>query len=176
VRRWSSLPAPLVVLPLLLLAVILATQLIPQLRTTVSLEDGPGSTTLWARLLSLKLSLALLDALTAIALLGAPIYGWLLLICGWARRATLLWAVLPPFAITLFDKVAFHASHFAALLPYRVSGWSTQALVAQAWGTPGLWIGLASAAACLAAAIRPRGRGSAALSNQAARWSVHDGV
>jgi len=43
-------------------------------------------------------SFILLYGLAAIALWHAPIYGWALLISGWARRATFLWAILPFFA------------------------------------------------------------------------------
>ncbi len=48
----------------------------------------------------------LLYALIAIALWPAPLYGWLLLVSGWARRATFLWAVLPPLAIAAFERTS----------------------------------------------------------------------
>ena len=114
----------------------------------------------------------LLYGLVAIALWHAPIYGWLLLVSGWARRATFLWAVLPLIAIQIFEKITFGTSYFASLLKHRLMGFAPQAFDFQplhatidslAQLTPGrylssagLWIGLVVAVAFLAAAIRLR--------------------
>jgi ABC-2 type transport system permease protein len=105
------------------------------------------------------------------ALWYAPIYCWLLLVSAWARRAAFLWAALPLLAIGVVEKIAFNTSHFAALLAYRMSGGPegaaytadsmamdplTQISPGQFLISPGLWIGLAVAAAFLAAAVRLR--------------------
>src|SRR6266513_2995778 len=183
---WKSLPVsdlttvlskasiPLVVLPLLTFAIIVATQLVMLLvATAVLLGSGVSAATLWSQLPLLQISLALLYGLTVIALWHAPIYGWLLLVSGWARRTTFLWAVLPPLALCVVEKIAFNTSYFASLLKYRLIGGFTQAFVFEAHGgvpadpltqltpgnflsAPGLWIGLAFAAAFLAAAARLR--------------------
>jgi ABC-2 type transport system permease protein len=183
---WKSLPVsdlttvlskvsiPLVVLPPLIFTIIVATQMIMLLLSTiVLLGNDPSVATLWARLPLFKMSLALLYGLAAIALWHAPIYGWLLLVSGWARRATFLWAVLPPLAICVFEKIAFNTSHFANMLGYRLIGWFTQAFVppvkcgvainpltqltpGKFLSTPGLWTGLLVAAVLLAAAARLR--------------------
>jgi ABC-2 type transport system permease protein len=116
--------------------------------------------------------------LTVHLLWYAPIYGWLLLVSAWARRAAFLWAVLPLLAIGFAEKMAFNTSHFAAWLQYRFSGpeaftfSAPGGVSAEAGGmsmtgmtsldpgkffsTPGLWIGLAIAAVFLAAAFRLR--------------------
>jgi ABC-2 type transport system permease protein len=183
---WKSLPVsdlttvlskasiPLVVLPLLIFVIIVITQTIMLLLSTaVLMGNVPSVAMLWARVPVFKMSLALLYALTAIALWHAPIYGWLLLVSGWARRAAFLWAVLPLLAICAFEGIAFRTSHFASLLQYRLFGWFTQAFVPRVRGSvpvdpltsldpakflsaPGLWIGLAVAASLLAAAVRLR--------------------
>ena len=70
--------------------------------------------------------LVLLYGLVAIALWHAPIYGWLLLVSGWARRATFLWAVLPLIAIQIFEKITFDTSHFGSLSRHRVMGFAPQ--------------------------------------------------
>ena len=165
---------PVVVLAALVLAGFAATQLFMLLPSaTVSAGNGPGAVTLWARSVWLKMSLAVLYALPTIALWHAPLYGWLLLVFGWARRATLLWAVLPPSAISFLDTMTLRALHLASLFPYRVLAWFTQALFARAWaGLPpgpsmqlipgpllaslGLWIGVGAAAIVLAAAVSLR--------------------
>ncbi|MGO9274921.1 MAG: ABC transporter permease [Terriglobia bacterium] len=183
---WKSLPVsdlttvlskasiPLVVLPMFIFAVIITTQVIMLLlNTAVLLANGVSAATLWAQLPLFQMELGLLYCLTTVALWHAPIYGWLLLVSGWARRAAFLWAVLPLFAICVGEKIAFNTSHFANLLKYRLIGWFMQALVPPVKGsvainpltqlmpgkflsTPGLWLGLAVAAIFLAAAVRLR--------------------
>jgi ABC-2 type transport system permease protein len=183
---WKSLPVsdlttvlskasiPLVVLPLLVFAIVVAVQMMMLvLSTAVLLGTGVGVATLWARLPLFQMWLVLLYALAAIALWHAPIYGWLLLVSGWARRATFLWAVLPPLAIAAFEKIAFSSSHFGSLMQYRLFGWFSQAFIppvghgvpadpltsldpVRFFCTPGLWLGLMVAAALLAAAVRLR--------------------
>jgi ABC-2 type transport system permease protein len=183
---WKSLPVsdrttvlakasiPLVVLPLLALAIIIVTQLIILLLSTVVLlGSGAGAAALWARLPFLRMSLALSFGLLAMTLWHAPMYGWLLLVSGWARRAAMVWAVLPWLAICVFEALAFRTSHFIRLLQYRLVGWFQQSFAFHAKGsdptdplslltpgkflsTPGLWIGLVLAAAFIAAAVRLR--------------------
>ena len=183
---WKSLPVsdlttvlskasiPIIVLPLLIFGLIVTTQLIMlMLNSVVLLGNGPAVATLWARLPFVQLPLALLYAVVAMALWHAPIYGWLLLVSGWARRATFLWAVFPPLAICIFEQIAFRTMYFAKFLGYRLTGWFPQAFVVPVKGssphdplaaltpgkflsTPGLWIGLAFAAAFFAAAVRLR--------------------
>jgi ABC-2 type transport system permease protein len=116
---------------------------------------------------------AMLYGLVAMALWHAPLYSWLLLVSAWAKRATLLWAVLPFLVLGIFEGLAFRTSHVASLVRYRVVGWVSEAFVAHTKGsapidplaaidpgkflrTPGLWLGLMFAAACLAAAVRLR--------------------
>lgn len=180
---WKSLPVsdlttvlskasiPLVVLPPLIFAIIVATQFIMLLLSSaVLLRSGLAATT-WTRFNLFQQSLILLYGLIALALWHAPIYGWLLLVSGWARRATFLWAVLPLLAIAAVERIAFTTSHFASLLKYRLFGGVAEAFAFKPQSTiesltqltpghflsrPGLWIGLAFAAVFLAAAARLR--------------------
>src|SRR5437762_183764 len=183
---WKSLPVsdltavlskasiPLVVLPILCFVIIVVTQLVMLLLNAAALMmSGVEVSTLWTQWPMLQNSLALVYALIAIALWHASIYAWLLLVSAWARRTPFLWAVLPLIVISVFEKIAFSTSHFASMLQYRAVGWFTQGFVMHAPGiaandplahltpgkfvaTPGLWIGLAFAAAFLAAAVRLR--------------------
>ena len=82
---------------------------------------------------------------------------WFLL-SGIARRATFLWAVLPPFAISIFEKVTFNTSYVFTMLKNRLFGAGDTAFDFQMHrsisvdlaqltpgrflATPGLWIGL----------------------------------
>jgi ABC-2 type transport system permease protein len=179
---WKSLPVsdlitvlakaiiPVLIVPLVTFAVTLVAQLIMLLLSSaVMLARGQSVVTLWSHLPLFQMSLMLLFHLVAIhGLQFAPIYSWMLLVSGWARRAPLLWAVLPPLAIGVAEKVAFNTHHFASLLGYLFGGgpeittgkMAMLPLTAHDLGQfltyPGLWIGLAIAATFLAAAVRLR--------------------
>jgi ABC-2 type transport system permease protein len=179
---WKSLPVsdlttllskatiPLAVLPLVTFAIIVATQFTMLLWTSVLLMThsmSPAST--WTNVPFFQGCLILLYGLVAIALWHAPIYGWALLVSGWARRATFLWAVVPLLAIGFFEKITFGTSHFASMLKNRLLGFAPEAFAfnpnsidcpqltpLKYLSTPGLWLGLIFATLFLAAAVRQR--------------------
>jgi ABC-2 type transport system permease protein len=183
---WKSLPVsdvttvlskasiPLLVLPLLTFAITAAMQLVMVLLSSaVMLASGLSPAALWAQLSLFQLSLLLYHLVTVHGLYYAPIYAWLLLVSGWARRAAILWAGLPLLAIGVVEKIAFNTSHFAAMLGSRIAGGAGAAaypmpnsvamhheLTLLAMGkfliSPGMWLGLAVAAAFLAGAVRLR--------------------
>jgi ABC-2 type transport system permease protein len=182
---WKSLPVsdlttvlskasiPLLILPLLTFAIAVVTELIMLLlHTAVLAGSGQSAGTLWAQLPLFQMWLMLLYHLVAVhALWYAPIYAWLLLVSGWARRAPFLWAALPPLAVCVVEKIAFNTSYFAAILADRFKGgiegaaYSAGSMSMDPLSqlnpggflvSPGLWIGLAVAAAFLAAAVRLR--------------------
>jgi len=181
---WKSLPVsdlttvlakaaiPLVLLPLLTCAITVVTQWIMALvSSAVLLGSGLGVAPLWTRLsLSQTWLMLLYHLVTVHALWYAPIYGWLLLVSAWARRAAFLWAGLPLLAIALVEKIAFNTTHFAAMLGNRMSGGAeavtmpgsspmdpmTHLTPGHFLTSPGLWIGLAMTAGFLAGAVRLR--------------------
>jgi ABC-2 type transport system permease protein len=182
---WKSLPVsdlttvlskaviPLVILPLVIFVVIVATQFTMMLISSAALLSSGLAGTTWANFNLFQQSLILLYSLIVIALWHAPIYGWALMISGWARRATFLWAVLPFLAIGVLEKIAFDTTHFASMLKNRLVGAGDTAFAFQPHhgvaieslaqltpgrylATPGLWIGLALAAAFVVIAVRQR--------------------
>jgi len=179
---WKSLPVsdlttllskatiPLVVLPLVTFAIIVATQVVMLLWTSVLLiAHGMSPASTWTNFSLFQQSLILLYGLVAIALWHAPIYGWALLVSGWAWRATFLWAVVPFLAIGFFEKITFGTSHFASMLKNRLMGFAPEAFAlnlhsiespqltpGKYLSAPGLWLGLIFAAVFIAAAIRLR--------------------
>jgi ABC-2 type transport system permease protein len=181
---WKSLPVsdrttvlakasmPFVVLPLLVFAFTAAAFLIMMLvGTVVVAATGASVGMLWSHAEPFQSALAVLYALIALALWHAPIYGWLLLVSGWARRTALLWAVLPFIAIAGVERILFGTQRFAYFLKDLLLGWVDKAFAFQddAMGnmmstftpvtllsTPSLWIGLAFTAACLVVAVRLR--------------------
>ncbi len=182
---WKSVPVsdsitvlakasiPLIVLPVIALAVLAATYLIMLLLSTAALlGSGISAGTLWTQIPVSQILLALLYHLATVHVLWyAPIYGWLLLVSGWARRMPFLWAVLPPLAIYALEQIAFHTSHFGTMLLYRLSGPenfmfpssgaasmdATHHLdLGKFLSTPGVWTGLVVFAAFLVLAIWQR--------------------
>jgi len=179
---WKSLPVsdlttllskttvPLIILPLVTFAIVIATQLAMLLWTSVLLiSHGMSPASTWTNVALFRNSLVLLYGLAAIALWHAPIYGWALLVSGWARRATFLWAVVPFLAIGFFEKITFGTSYFASMLKDRLMGFAPKAFAFQMQSvdcprlTPGsylsspdLWLGLIVAAVFIVIAIRLR--------------------
>ena len=183
---WKSLPVsdrltvlskasiPLVVLPLTTFAVTVATQILMlSLSTAVVLASGLSVETLWKQVPLFETSGMLLYHLFAEhALWYAPIFGWLLLVSAWARRAAFLLATLPLLAIGVVERIAFGTSNFANMLKYWLAG-SAESVAYTVPGqmpmdpgthltperlvsSPGLWIGLAIFTVCIVGAVRLR--------------------
>lgn len=180
---WKSLPVsdlttvlskmviPMAVLPAITAAVILVTQLVILAFSTVILSLSGVSPAVPAQLFAAPLSM--IYGLVTAALWYAPIYAWLLLVSGWARRSPFLWAVLPPAALCLVEKLAFNTYHLASFLGHRLVGGGSEAFMGKSHGmnadvtqlnpggflaSPGLWLGLLFAAACVAGAVWLRRR------------------
>jgi ABC-2 type transport system permease protein len=182
---WKSLPVsdlttvlskasiPFVVLPFLSFALTVVTQWIMlMLSTAVLLGSRENVASLWTHVPLFQMSMMLLYHLLAMHVLWyAPIFGWLLLVSAWARRAAFLWATVPLFVVGFVEKIAFNSSHFVALLgnrfgggangfPFTAGEFSMDPMLHLTPGifltSAGLWIGLAIAAAFLAAAVRLR--------------------
>jgi ABC-2 type transport system permease protein len=184
---WKSLPVsdlttvlskaaiPLLVLPAITFVVILAAQLSTLLLNSAGLlVIGYSPGILWARLPLATMAVTMLYAMATVTLWYAPVWGWLLLVSSWARRAAFLWAVGVPLGLCLFEKIAFGGSHLFSLLVHRLGGGGDNAFDIrphEVFGAdlsqldpgkfladPGLWVGLIVAAAFLAAAVRMRRR------------------
>src|SRR6202011_2672703 len=183
---WKSLPVsdlttvlskaiiPLAVLPAIGFALVVCVQLIMLLISSANLlMHGMSPATTWAHFPMIQNWIVMLYGLVAIAFWHAPIYGWLLLISGWARRATFLWAVLPLIVVQIFEKITFGTSYFGSLIRNRLMGFAPHAFgfhggdhptidslvqltPGRYLGSAGLWLGLLVAAGFLFAAVRLR--------------------
>ena len=185
---WKSLPVsdvttvvsksiiPMVILPVITIAIIVVTQGFMLLTgSAVLLGRGLDVAALWAQVPLLAMWAGMLYHLVTVhALYYAPIYGWLLLVSGWARRAAFLWAILPIVAVLIIEKLVFNSSVFAHVLLSRLGGGPaaipfpphhnmpmaapTLANLGAFLASPGLWIGLALFAAFIAGAVWLRRR------------------
>jgi ABC-2 type transport system permease protein len=182
---WKSLPVsdsttviakasvPLVILPLITVALTLAVHVIMLLvSSAVLVASGINVATLWTNVPLASLSwLLLYHMIAGHALWYAPIYGWLLLVSAWSSRVAFLWALLPPLAVWLVERMAFNSSYIGTMLVSRLTGagasgmsspvdvldpMTTHVMLGQFLSRPGLWMGLVMTAVFLALAIRLR--------------------
>ena len=181
---WKSMPVSdtttvlgkvftaVVISPVFVLATGLATLI-------VLLIGGVNPVAIWANPQLFQILVASVYALLAIELWYAPITAWLLFVSSWAKRAAILWAVLTPVAVMLFERVAFSTTHVQDMLGYRLFGGLKTAVAAHSpapqlsegvtvqmphrvldaldpvgfLANPWLWVGLVVAAGFIAAAI-----------------------
>jgi len=183
---WKSLPVsdlttvlakaivPLVVLPLITFAAAVAVHLALLLLSALALlVQGLSAAPLWRELQLFRTWGAVLYALAAMALWHAPIYGFLLLVSGWARRTAGLWVVLPLLALGVLEKLTMDTMRVAAQVQHALVGWYGQAFAPRGpeavpfdpstvftpgrfLATPWLWVGLVMAVAFVLAAARLR--------------------
>jgi len=170
----SKLTIPALILPILSFVVTLATQILMlSLSSVLLLGSGVSESTLWKDSSIFHDSVTMLyHMVTVHGLWYAPFYGWLLFVSALVPRAPLVWALLPPFLIGALEMAIFNSRHFFNLLLERLGGPQTASMAhahandvmatmaslgpLEFFSLPGLWIGLAIAAAFLFAAVRLR--------------------
>jgi ABC-2 type transport system permease protein len=182
---WKSLPVsdftvvlskmmiPLLIVPLITVALTIVTQVLMFLLNIVILQvNGMSLSLLWTNLSLSRMWMMMLYHMLALhGLWFAPAYSWMLLASAWARRAAFLWAILPPIAIGVVEKIAFNTTYFPHWMQYRFGGapgsnaYPGSEHAMHAWADvnvgqfllhPGLWSGLIASALLLFAAARVR--------------------
>ena len=183
---WKSLPVsdlttvlakvavPLVVMPAAIFAIVFPTQLVMLIWSgLILIANGVSPADLLGFLNFPYLWLALGRGVFIMALWYAPIACWLILVSGWAKRVAFLWAIGPWVAICLVEKLAFNSLNAFGFVMGRLAGGYMAAFTTDGRGgkeisrladlnplpvlsNVELWVGLAVAAACIAAAVRLR--------------------
>ena len=132
---WKSLPlsdaetvlskfaVAVVVIPLVALVAALIAQLVIATGGSVKLAmSGMSAGVMWQPEAILGgFTVALLWCVTAM-LWYAPIVGYLMLASAWAPRGPFLWAVLPPVAILLLERVVLYSQHVGDFVAGRLFG------------------------------------------------------
>jgi len=183
---WKSLPVsdsttalsktviPLVILPIITLAVTIATDIVVFLITTIALLTHHISlSSVWVGAPVVSLLALSAYSLFVVTLWYAPIYAWFLLVSAWARRMPLIWAVMPFVLLAFFEKIAYHTHYVSDFIKNRFEGvllvafssrhglfndenshlnWTPGHFLA----TPALWAGLLFTALALFLIIRLR--------------------
>ena len=178
---WKSLPVsdvttvaskaaiPFAVIPVVTVVVAVALQLVLLVLTSIALQiHGFDVPALLGQLPVLHMWLLMIYGQVVLALWYAPVYGWLLLVSAWAKRAPFLWAVLPPLGLMLVEKTALSTAYVFHVVKDRLSGGFEEAFVQQSGfnslsaiqpdpmrllAAPDLWIGLVIGVALMAGAV-----------------------
>ena len=182
---WKSLPVsdlttvlskasiPLIILPAIIFVTTVLMQLVMVgLSGLYMITHASLVPNFWVQWPFFRMNVILIYGLATLVLWHAPIYGWLLLVSAWAKRAPFLWAVLPPLAICIFEKIAFDSCNLWSTLFNRLAGWFPAAFNSfgqngipdqfsdlaprQFFAQPGLWTGLAVTMVFLVTAVRLR--------------------
>ena len=113
---WKSLPisdtatvlakliVALIAIPLVYFAASDAASLLAAFVLSVRAHAQLGNA-LWQPRIWLQLQVIWLYVIATTAIWYLPVTGWLLLVSAWARRAVMLWSILPPLAVILAERV-----------------------------------------------------------------------
>ncbi len=196
---WKSLPISdtatvlcklatgLIVIPLVYFAAADLTTLMMAFIISVRASSYIGSA-LWRGDLWLQLQTLWLYLIVTTAIWYLPIAAWLLVVSAWAKRAVMLWSILPPLALILAERLFLGTHVVASALQRRITDYLPMAFNGDtdrtAWVTttigndtiqtpislwrfldaggfftnPQTWIGAAVGAVLVAAAIQLRMR------------------
>lgn len=108
----SKLGVALIVIPLVYFAFADLTTLVMDFIISVRAGVSVGSS-LWRGDLWVEIQVLWLYLIVTTALWYLPIAGWLLAVSAWAKRAVMLWSILPPLALVLAERV-FLGTHVIA--------------------------------------------------------------
>lgn len=143
---WKSLPLSdlqtvlakiatvTIVAPLITFVAIVVAQLALLLIATVVLAaQGQSSWMLWTQPVLLSCDLLIVYTLAVLSLWYLPVYAWLLLVSAWARRSVMLWAILPPIALIMVEKISLGSTYFATILGSRLATGMRLAFNTEGW-------------------------------------------
>ncbi len=116
---------------------------------------------LWQPELWLQLHALWLYVIITSALWFLPISGWLLLVSAWAKRAVMLWLVLPPLALYWVERSFFGTHIFGRQLAERTLGYLPRAFYGhsnpEAWATTAIGTDTISAPSSVWRVLNPIG-------------------
>jgi ABC-2 type transport system permease protein len=131
---WKSLPISdartvliklligMIVIPLVYFVAADATALIAAFILSIRARASLG-TALWQPEAWSGIQVLWLYSVLTTAIWYLPIAGWLMLVSAWAKRAVMLWAVLPPLVLYILERVFFGTHAIGQVIARRVMGW-----------------------------------------------------
>jgi ABC-2 type transport system permease protein len=197
---WKSLPISdattvlcklligMIIVPLVYFAAADATALIAAFILSIRARASIGSS-LWNGEVWWQIQVLWMYAIVTTAVWYLPVAGWLMLLSAWAKRAVILWAILPPLLLNIFERLFFGTHMVSQIIGRRLTGlpWVSFNLSKNMWtpaagavdnagsaapsvwhlinpsgffGSAETWIGVAVGIALIVAAIQLRMRRS----------------
>lgn len=117
----SKLAIALGVVPVVYFVAADVTSLIAAFILSVRARDSLG-TALWQPDLWLQIQVLWIYTIVVSAIWYLPVVGWLLAVSAWAKRAVILWSILPPLVLYLIERVFFGTSVIGHELTKRLAG------------------------------------------------------
>ena len=179
----SKLTVAMVVVPIGVILLTAITQFLIYIIVWLRLHGSTISGVLpdWSFVAWLRAQVVALGVMLGGVLWYAPIAGYLLLLSAWAKNKVFLWAVLPPIALPILERVFLNTDHVARFLGERFAGYinlmkvDTDAFEAgnhenmpsvndvynafhlsNVFTSTGMWLGVVAGAAMVFIAIRIR--------------------
>jgi ABC-2 type transport system permease protein len=130
---WKSLPISdattvlckllvgMIIIPLVYFAAADATALIAAFILSIRARAAIGSS-LWNGDVWWQIQVLWVYAIVTTAVWYLPVAGWLMLVSAWAKRAVMLWAVLPPLLLYILERVFFGTSTVGHIIMRRLTG------------------------------------------------------
>ena len=130
---WKSLPlsdartvlikllVAMILIPLVYFVAADATALIAAFILSIRAKASLGSA-LWQADVWWDIQVLWLYCVVVTAIWYLPIAGWLMLVSAWAKRAVMLWSVLPPLVAYIFERVFFGTHVIGHTLARRLIG------------------------------------------------------
>ncbi|MDP9009542.1 MAG: hypothetical protein M3N91_12700 [Pseudomonadota bacterium] len=122
----SKLVVGMVLIPLVYFAAADATALMAAFILSIRARASIGSA-LWQPDVWWQIQVLWVYCVITTALWYLPIAGWLILVSAWAKRAVMLWAILPPLVLFIFERAFFGTHVIGNLLARRMAGWPSVA-------------------------------------------------
>jgi ABC-2 type transport system permease protein len=117
----SKLLVGMILIPLVYFAAADATALITAFILSIRARAAIGSA-LWQGEVWWQIQVLWVYCIITTALWYLPIAGWLMLVSAWARRAVMLWAILPPLLLFILERVFFGTHMIGNVLAIRMVG------------------------------------------------------
>lgn len=134
----SKLTVALIVIPLVYFVAADLTTLLIAFIVSVRASSTLGGA-LWHVDLWLQLQVLWLYAVVTTGIWYLPVAAWLLVISAWAKRAVMLWSILPPLALYLVERWFFGSNIIGGQISERLFGYGLEAFKATPdgadWGT-----------------------------------------
>jgi ABC-2 type transport system permease protein len=143
---WKSLPISdtatvlsklfvgLVAIPIVYFAAADASTLLAAFVLSVRAHSLPAGA-LWQPDVWLQLQALWIYVIVTTAIWYLPVTGWLLVISAWARRAVMLWSILPPLAVILAERLFIGTDACLRMIDDRLVGYASRAFNSPADGT-----------------------------------------